>query len=92
MSEAGNLSFILNIDFFQPYKHVQYSLGALYLCVMNLPREIRYKRENAILVGLIPGPSEPRHDMNSFLKPLVDDLMKCWQGVDMNIASLNHKK
>ena len=92
LSKAGNLAFILNVDFFQPYKHVQYSLGAIYLCVMNLPREIRYKRENVILVGLIPGPSEPCHDMNSFLKPLVDDLMKCWQGVDMNIASLNHKK
>ena len=55
--EAGNLG-LLNFDFFQPY-HISYSLGALYLSVLNLPRKIRYKRENMILVGLIPGPHEP---------------------------------
>lgn len=48
---------------------------------------MRYKRENMILVGLIPGPHEPGHDINSFLKPLVTDLSKLWRGVNMNIES-----
>lgn len=50
---------MLNLDFFQPYKHVQYSLGAIYMTVLNLPRSDRNKIENVILVGLIPGPNEP---------------------------------
>ena len=74
LSESGNLGLILNFDFFQPYEHLSYSLGAIYMSVLNLPRETRFKQENTILVGLIPGPQEPSHDINSFLKPLVDDL------------------
>ena len=88
LSEAGNLGLLLNFDFFQPYNHVSYSLGALYMSILNLPHKLRYKRENMILIGLIPGPHEPRHDINSFLKPLVNDLTKLWRGVNMNIASM----
>ena len=67
LSEAGNLALMLNTDFFQPFKHVTYSLGAIYLTLMNLPRSIRNKQENILLAGLIPGPQEPEHDLNSFL-------------------------
>ncbi len=52
LAESGNLGLILNLDFFQPFDHLTYSLGAMY---MNLPRD---SRENTILVGLIPGPHE----------------------------------
>ena len=88
LCEPGNLCFIINFDFFQPYDHVQYSLGAIYLSVLNLPREERYKQENTILVGLVPGPKEP-DNMNSFIKPLVNDLLKLWTGVEFNVASLS---
>ena len=72
LSESGNYALMLNMDFFQPYKHVQYSLGAIYLAVLNLPRGIINKISNVILVGLIPGPQVPQHDIN--LDPLVHDL------------------
>lgn len=29
LSESGNFALILNMDFFQPFKHVQYSVGAI---------------------------------------------------------------
>ena len=48
LSEAGNLALMLNTDFFQPFKHVTYSLGAIYLTVMNLPRSIRNKQEKRL--------------------------------------------
>lgn len=57
LSESGNYALMMNLDFFQPYKYVQYSLGAIYMTVLNLPRGVRNKQENVILVGLIPGPS-----------------------------------
>ena len=34
-----------------------------------------------ILIGIIPGPHEPSGNMNSFMKPLVDDLKDLWEGV-----------
>lgn len=92
LSESYNLAFTLNFDFFQPYKHVQHSVGALYLTVMNLPRSKRYKQENVILVGLIPGPHEPKHDINSYIKPLVDELLSFWKGIDLGIHSISGKK
>ena len=36
---------------FQPYKHVRYSVGVIYLVVMNLPRSVRYKVENVMLLN-----------------------------------------
>ena len=59
----------------------EYSVGAIYLIIQNLPRAVRYKRENIILVGLIPGPKEPKLTMNSYLKPLVEELKQLWSGV-----------
>jgi hypothetical protein len=53
-------------------------VGALYCVFANLPREERYKRENVVLLRLVEG--EPKHDLNSILRPAVDDLLKLWNG------------
>ena len=55
-----------------------YSVGAIYLTILNLPRDIRYKIENIVLVGVIPGPKEPKYTINSYLAPLINDLSKAW--------------
>ena len=83
----GNLGLglILNIDWFQPYKLTNYSVGVIFLAVMNLPCNIRYKRENFILVGIIPGPSEPQYELNSYLEPLVEELNKLWTGINFTV-------
>lgn len=81
LSEPNNLALMLNMDFFQPYKHLKgYSVGGIYCIIMNLPRDIRYKQENVLLIGLIPGPKEPDHDINSFLNPMVEELNQFWSG------------
>lgn len=81
LASPNNYVFMLNIDWFQPFKHSVYSVGALYMVVMNLPRTERFKLENVILVGLIPGPKEPKLNINSFLKPLVAELNMIWNGI-----------
>lgn len=81
LSEPFSLGLIINIDWFQPYKHVNYSVGAICLVIMNLPRHLRYKRENVILVRILPGPKEPSRDINSYMQPLVDELLELWDGV-----------
>ena len=80
------LAFLLNVDWFQPYKHVAYSVGAIYLTILNLPRQLRYRRENTLVVGIIPGPQEPKLHMNSYLEPLVEELLKLWKGIEMQTA------
>lgn len=58
LSAPRNYGLMLNVDWFQPFKHTIYSVGVIYLVIMNLPRSERFKPENVILVGLIPGPNE----------------------------------
>ena len=77
----NNLCLGMNIDWFNPYEETVYSVGAIYLVVLNLPRTERYRLENVILVGIIPGPQEPAGDINSFLSPLVKDLNQMYKGV-----------
>ncbi|KAL9978767.1 hypothetical protein ACROYT_G016322 [Oculina patagonica] len=62
----------------KPFKHSPYSVGVIYLALMNLPRGERYKRENIIVVGIIPGPSEPS-SLNPYLVPLVLELKELWE-------------
>ena len=76
----GNLLLSLNTDWFQPFTRTKYSVGVLYLVVLNLPRNMRYKIENIILCGIIPGPKEPKLTMNSFVAPLVKELNDAYKG------------
>ena len=76
-----NFCLTVNVDWFNPFKRAQYSAGVIYMVIQNLPRSERYKTENIILVGLIPGPKEPKRDINPFLAPLVDDLKSLFCGV-----------
>ena len=52
---------------------------------MNLPRTIWFKPENIIIVGIIPGPSEPHHNINPYLEPLVRELLQFWTGEKLQI-------
>ena len=83
LSAPFNFALSLGCDWFQPFKHLTDSIGAIYMVVLNLPREERHKPENIILVGIIPGSHEPKGTMNSYLCPLVDELMDFWRGVDI---------
>ena len=74
-----NYAFMLNVDWFQPFKHSIYSAGALYMVLMNLPRVERFKPENVFLAGVIPGPHKPKLTINSYLEPLVAELNQLWK-------------
>ena len=78
----------MNVDWFKPFVHTMYSVGAIYLTIQNLPRHLRYKEENVMLVGIIPGPREPSLTINSYLSPLVDELKLAWEkGIQLTIAN-----
>ena len=84
LQSPNTLLLQLNVDWFQPFEHVVHSVGVMYVTVLNLPSFERYKMKNVFLVGLIPGPDEPKHDINYFLRPFVDELLTLWeQGISV---------
>ncbi|KAG8723734.1 hypothetical protein FRC09_002003 [Ceratobasidium sp. 395] len=69
---------------FRATKEGNYSVGACYLAINNLPRHMRFQRENISLTMIMPGPGEPNgYALDQMLDPLVDDLLKLKQGVRM---------
>lgn len=89
LSGPFTYALMLNVDWFQPFTHSIWSVGVIYLTVMNLPRQKRYKRKNMMLIGVIPGPSEPAHDLNSLLEPLVTELKRFWKGISLNVWTVS---
>ena len=67
-------------------------LYLVYLAVMNLPYQIRFKRENIILLGIIPGPREPKTDINQYLQPFVKEMQMFKTGVLMDVHGSNTKQ
>ena len=75
------------MDWFQPFKRrSDVSLGVIYLALLNLPREERFKWENVILVGIIPDMDTMPKSINSFLSPMVDEMKKLWTGVRLHTS------
>jgi len=78
-SNPYNLGLMLNLYWFQPFDLSTYSVGVLYLVILNLPRTIRFKPENVLIAGIIPGPKEASlTEMNSYLRPFVKELKLLW--------------
>jgi len=91
--DEARLLFTLSVDWMNPYgvkaAGVSASVGVIALCCVNLPISVRYKPENIILSGLIPGPQEPILDtVNHFLRPIIDDFLILWErGLKMRHTS-----
>ena len=83
LSMPYNFALTVNVDWFQPFKKSVYATGIIYLAVLNLPRTERFTSENILLLGVIPGPTERELTINTFLKPLTEELLKLWNGVVM---------
>ena len=69
----------MNVDWFEPFERGVYSTGVIYLAILNLPRNERYKPENVIVIAIIPGPKEPKKTINPNLMPLVYELQDVWE-------------
>jgi hypothetical protein len=91
----SNLEIIINLDWFQPFKSSVYNTGAIYGIIYNLLRNIRFKKENMLILGLLPGPQEVKtHQINHFLALIIDELLELWNGFDLPVSAkfLNRKK
>ena len=79
--DSNNIGLLLNVDWFKPFKRSEYVVSAIMMTFLNLPREVRFRKEWTMVLGVIPGPTEPKGNINTFLKPIVDDLLLLWNGM-----------
>ena len=49
---------------FQLFSRSRYTVGVIYLVILNLPRSIHFRPESIMITGIIPDPKEPKN-MNS---------------------------
>ncbi|GET61144.1 hypothetical protein RIR_v02002761300 [Rhizophagus irregularis DAOM 181602=DAOM 197198] len=83
----SHLGIMINLDWFQPFESSVYRCGAIYGVICNLLREIRFKKENMLTLGLLPGPSEVKlHKINHYLALIVDELLEFWNGIEIPAA------
>jgi hypothetical protein len=78
----NNIGLMINIDWMQPFSHLTYSVGAIYLVICNLPRHARFRQENVIIAGVMPGPKEPSMEtIHHYMRPIVQELQCLWKGL-----------
>jgi hypothetical protein len=74
----------LSTDGFQPHSETSssYSCWPIFVMPYNLPPNKCLKQGFVYLALAIPGPKEPRKQMNIFLCSLMEEMKEQWQGED----------
>jgi hypothetical protein len=84
LAASGTLALQLNMDGLQVHRNGSYSMHAIYVVVLNLPREERYLAENVILVALLPGPRHPApSQLQSTMRLVNEEFAQLLVGVQM---------
>jgi hypothetical protein len=80
----------LSTDGFQPYNtdSTPYSCWPVFVMPYNLPHNKCLKEGFIFLNFVIPNSKELKKQMNIFLRPLMEELKKLWQGVDAHNSHL----
>lgn len=79
-SDERDIALGLSTDGFAPFKRRDKTCWPIILFNYNLPPDIRFQKKYCINVGTIPGPKKP-WDMDSFLRPLIQELIQLEVGV-----------
>ena len=79
-SDHRDIALGLATDGVNPWRRRKSTFWPILLYNFNLPPEERNHHDNAICIGEVPGPEKPK-DMDSFLYPVVQDLLKLSVGV-----------
>ena len=79
-SDPRDIALGLSTDGFGPFKRRTKTSWPIILFNYNLPPEERFLKKNIISIGNIPGPKKPS-DLDSFLWPLIQELLQLEMGV-----------
>jgi Transposase family tnp2 len=87
-SQPTDIAIGLSTDGFGLFKHRKQTCWPIIVFLYNFPPEIRVQLANIYSLGLIPGPTAPK-DFDSFLVPVVEELLKLAQGIPALDAHTN---
>jgi hypothetical protein len=92
-NDPRNLRLALATDGFNPFGNMstQYSMWPVLLTPLNLPPWECVNPANCLMSLLIPGPRSPGKDFDLFLEPLIEELIKLWEGVSTYDACTGKK-
>jgi Transposase family tnp2 len=79
-SDPRDIALGLSTDGFSPFRRRKRTAWPLIIFNYNLPPELRFSKEYMMCLGVIPGPKKPK-DIDSFLRPAVEELLKLACGV-----------
>ena len=88
-SDSHDLALGLSTDGFAPWRKRKYTAWPLLIINYNLPPDKRFHQNNILPVSVIPGPKKPK-DVDSFLYPLIEELLELSQGIRAFDASTGH--
>ncbi|KAK9140153.1 hypothetical protein Scep_009834 [Stephania cephalantha] len=79
--EPRNLRLGLSADGFNHFRDFSspYSCWSVMLVTYNFPPWLCFKEDSMMLTLLIPGPKQPGNDIDVYLQPFIEDLMKLWK-------------
>jgi hypothetical protein len=88
-TDEHDIALAFSTDGLQLFKVGKGSVWPLLITIVNLRPDIRVKKQNLIVYGIIPGPNQPK-DIHSFLRPMIDELKRLEIGIkDVYDASTN---
>jgi len=74
-----DIALSFTTDGFAPFKKWKHTMWILLVFNYNLPPDKHFQKDNILCVGIIPGPKKP-HDADSFIYPLMQELLKLSTG------------
>ena len=89
--KRGDLGFFFSTDGVKLFSRGYFAVWPLILVNYNLPPSERFKEENLIIFGVIPGPKQP-NGMNSYLRPLIDEFKILEKGIEVWDAILSAQR
>ena len=87
--DSHDIAFHLTLDGFQLANMRHHEVTPVILINLNLPPEERYKKVNILASTIIPGPNKPK-DLDSFLRPLVEELKQLDDGAEAFDGNAGH--
>lgn len=88
--DDNSVQLTYNMDWFNPFSDnssASYSCGAMYMTINDLPRDVRFKTLNLLVLGFMPGKKEASiTQINNYSKLIVDELLKLYKGVYIRIG------
>jgi hypothetical protein len=91
LAAPGTIALQLFVDWYQKHNQGHHSVGLIWACVLNLPREERYELHNMILVGVLPGPGETSYaQLQGALQIFTEELRQLWR-MGLTIGGVRHR-